>query len=116
MNKVKPDWRDHDYAHGPASRIHSAMKMYANDRKQPSLCVTIHYDNGATLQEIYEPATVTVRYKHQGEWYEQDVDVSHKYIYKGDVISRTELLKREKAFLNNHGIEYTRITMEFVEE
>lgn len=116
MNMIKPDWRDHEYAHGPASRIHSAMKMYASDRKQPSLCVTIHYDNGDALQETYEPATTAVRYKHQGEWYEQDVDVSHKYMYKGEAISRTELVKREKAFLTNHDIPFTKITVKLEDE
>lgn len=115
MNMIKPDWRDHEYAHGPASRIHTAMKMYAEDREQPHLCVTIHFANGDESHETFAPATVPVRYKHQGEWYEQDVDVSHKYVYRGDALSRTEILKREKALLNSGNIEYTKLSTKFVE-
>lgn len=102
----KPDWRDPMYKHYPAERIHSAMNAWARSLSQPRLVLITKFSDGSELTEYFDPATVEVGYKHDGEWYYQTLDVKDKWKHRVDSeLTLKQILKAERDFAKEHNLE-----------
>lgn len=106
---IKPNWRLPEYAHYPATRIHTAMRMWADSKAQPALEVVIEYLDGSTLVTEYSPVTKEIAYKHDGEIYHQQVDIAKKYLYGEEHLGASSIVKQEKQFLRDNGIPFTKV-------
>ena len=107
----KPDWRDREYADYPATRIHSAMQVWADSKAQPFLVVVIEYLDGTTLETEYSPGTKEIGYKHNGEWYYQQIDIAKKYMYNDEPLGASTIVKLEKQFLRKHSIPFKQVSI-----
>ena len=106
---IKPDWRLPEYVHYPATRIHTAMRMWADSKAQPNLEVVIEYLDGSTLVTSYDPVTKEITYRHDGEIYHQQVDIAKKYLYGEEHLGASSIVKQEKSFLRKNNIPFKKV-------
>lgn len=106
---IKPNWRSPEYAHYPATRIHTDMRLWADSKSQPPLEVVIEYLDGSTLVTSYEPATKEIAYRHEGEVYFQRIDIAKKYEYNQEHLGASSIVKQEKQFLRNNNIPFKKV-------
>lgn len=103
----KPNWRDaqySQYSQYPASRIHSAMKAWANEQQKPRLKVTCHFKDGTYSITYYDRATKEVCYRHDGEVYTVEVDTAKYLNVDCEPSSKAEILKEERIFAEYHNL------------
>lgn len=97
------------------SHVHFAMEFYAKSLKCSDLIMKTTFEDGSELVEIFEPAVKEVFYRvklQDNEQYSVFVDVKNKYDYGGESLGKSGILKREKAFMKEKGLEYKSISFE----
>ena len=97
------------------SQVHFAMESYAKGLRCPDLIMKTIFKDGSELLETFEPAKKEVFYRvkfEDNEQYSVFVDVKNKYDYSDQNLGKSSILKREKAFMKEKGLEYESISFE----
>ena len=94
-------------------QVHSTMQQWAKSKQQKSLFIKTVFNDGTFLIEEYEPAQKEVFYRVKYDNYEQYsvmVDIPNKYDYQKEAsLDKTSIIKREKAFMKKHNLQYAYI-------
>ena len=97
------------------SQVHSAMESYAKSLRCPDLIMKTIFKDGSELLETFEPAKREVFYRvkfEDKEQYSVFVDIKNKYEYFDQNLGKSSILKREKAFMKEKGLQYESISFE----
>lgn len=94
-------------------QVHSTMKYWAKSQQQKSLFIKTVFNDGTFLVEEFEPAQKEVFYRvkwDNNEQYSVMVDIPNKYNYQKEAsLGKSSIIKREKAFMKEHNLQYTYI-------
>ena len=94
-------------------QVHSTMKQWAKSQQQKSLFIKTVFNDGTFLIEEYEPAQKEVFYRvkwQDNEQYSVMVDIPNKYYYQKEAsLGKSSIIKREKAFMQAHGLIFTSV-------
>ena len=94
-------------------QVHSTMQQWAKSLQQKSLFIKTVFNDGTFLVEEFEPAQKEVFYRvkwQDNEQYSVMVDVPNKYDYQKEAsLGRSSIIKREKAFMKDHNLQYDHI-------
>ena len=94
-------------------QVHSTMKQWARSQQQKSLFIKTLFNDGTFLVEEFEPAQKEVFYRvkwQDNEQYSVMVDIPNKYNYQKEAsLGKSSIVKREKAFMKKHNLQYTYI-------
>ena len=94
------------------SQVHSAMESYAKSLRCPDLIMKTIFKDGSERLETFEPAKREVFYRvkfEDNEQYSVFVDIKNKYDYSDENLGKSSILKREKAFMKKHHLQYAHI-------
>lgn len=96
-----------------SQQIHSVMEQWAREQQQKSLFIKTMFSDGTYLIEEYEPAQKEVFYRVKFDdngQYSVMVDIPNKYDYQKEVsLGKSSIIKREKAFMKEKGLQYSSI-------
>lgn len=95
------------------NQVHSIMEQWAKSQQQKSLFIRTVFNNGEFLVEEFEPAQKEVFYRvkyDDNEQYSVMVDIANKYNYQKEAsLGKSSIIKREKAFMKKHNLQYSYI-------
>lgn len=94
-------------------QVHSTMEQWAKSQQQKSLFIKTVFNDGTFLVEEFEPAQKEVFYRvkfEDNEQYSVMVDIPNKYDYQKEAsLGKSSIIKREKAFMREHNLQYAYI-------
>ena len=97
------------------SQVHSVMKSYAKSLRCPDLILKTIFKDGSERLETFESAKREVFYRvkfEDSEQYSVFVDIKNKYNYSDQNLGKSSILKREKAFMKEKGLQYESISFD----